>query len=199
MRIALLLCQGLEMNLDCGRLPFDVIIARMSEKIYFTYQHIHETVKSLAMQITNDGYTPDVIVAIGTGGFIPARIMKTFLSIPILTVGIRYYDEDNIRSERPEKVQWIDEVERKLTGKKILLVDEVDDSRVTLSYCLEELLRHKPVEIVVAVIHNKLKEKEASFPEEVKRYYCGEELPDVWICYPWDAEDIAEQDRMAGK
>lgn len=183
--------------MDCGRPPFDVIIARMSEKIYFTYQHIHETVKSLALQITTDGYDPDVIVAIGTGGFIPARIMKTFLSIPILTVGIRYYDEDNIRSERPEKVQWIDEVERKLTGKKILLVDEVDDSRVTLSYCLEELLRHKPSEIAVAVIHNKLKEKEASFPEEVKRYYCGEELPDVWICYPWDAEDIAEQDRMA--
>ncbi len=54
------------------------------------------------------------IVAIGTGGGIPARILKTFISRPILTVGFSYYDENNQPKAVPEKIQWIDEVETKL-------------------------------------------------------------------------------------
>ncbi len=137
------------------------------------------------------------MVAIGTGGFIPARILKTFLKKPILTVGIKYYDDNNIPMEAPRKIQWIDEVEKKLTGKKILLIDEVDDSRVTLEYCLRELLRHRPAEIAVAVLHNKRKVKRGEIPEEVSRYYCGEEHEDRWIVYPWDAEDIDTHDSNA--
>ena len=166
-------------------------------KYYLTYNAIHKTMKSLAERLAASGYRPDVIVAIGTGGFIPARILKTFLKLPILTVGIKYYDEDNKPKEQPETVQWIDEVEKKLKGKRVLLVDEVDDSRITLEYCLKELLRHKPEEIAVMVLHNKKKTKRGTFPEEIKRYYPGEEVEDVWICYPWDAQDIDFQDHQA--
>ena len=166
-------------------------------KYYLTYNSIHKTMKSLAEKLVESGYKADVIVAIGTGGFIPARILKTFIDLPILTVGIKYYDRENKPKEQPETVQWIDEVEKKLKGKRVLLVDEVDDSRVTLEYCLRELLRHDPEEIAVMVLHNKKKAKRGSFPREIKRYYAGEEVEDVWICYPWDADDIDFQDRQA--
>ena len=166
-------------------------------KQYLTYNQIHKTIKKLAGEIKESGFTPDVIVAIGTGGFIPARILKTFINRPILTVGLSYYDENNQPKEAPEKIQWIDEVETKLKGKKILLVDEVDDSRVTLEYCLRELLSHDPEEMAVAVLHNKKKEKKGVIPGEISKYFAGENLEDSWICYPWDAEDIEEQDLNA--
>ncbi|MGC9313690.1 MAG: phosphoribosyltransferase, partial [Sediminispirochaetaceae bacterium] len=105
------------------------------EKMYFTYNDIHKTIKKMAAQIDSAGYEPELMVAIGTGGFIPARMLKTFLNKPIYTVGISYYDLQNKPKDSPQKIQWIDEVEKKLQGKKILLVDEVDDSRVTLEYC----------------------------------------------------------------
>jgi hypothetical protein len=105
---------------------------------------------------------------------------------------------NNKPSESPRKIQWIDEVEKKLTGKRILLVDEVDDSRVTLEYCLRELLSHDPAEIAVAVLHNKVKEKRGSIPDTVSYYFAGEEMEDGWICYPWDAIDIEEQETLAG-
>ena len=169
------------------------------EKLYFTYQHIHHTVAGLADQVRASGFKPDLIVAIGTGGFIPARILKTYMDLPILTVGLRLYGPDNKPAESPQKIQWIDEVEKKLTGRNILLVDEIDDSRVTLEYCLKELLSHDPQEIAVAVLHNKLKEKRGEYPAEVKRIFFGEELEDLWVVYPWDAEDIDAHDRAAGK
>jgi uncharacterized protein len=167
------------------------------EKRYFTYQEIHRTAKSIADHVTALGFDPDVIVAIGTGGFIPARIIRTFLGKPILAVGIAYYDANDKPTEFPRKVQWIEEAERKLSGKKILLVDEVDDSRTTLEYCVRELMNHHPAEIAVAVLHNKNKPKRGAIPPEVSHYIVGEELGDVWIVYPWDAKDIDEHDRNA--
>jgi uncharacterized protein len=160
------------------------------EKYFFTYEDIHKTSLDISKRVKESGFEPDVIVAIGSGGFIPARIMRTFLGKPILAVGVAYYDADDKPCDLPRKVQWIEEAEKKLAGKRILLVDEVDDSRTTLEYCVRELLRHKPAEIAVAVLHNKLKEKHGAVPSEVKRYFAGLEIEDRWVCYPWDALDI---------
>ncbi len=167
------------------------------DKYWFTYEDIHSTIRDLAERIRQSGYEADAIVAIGSGGFIPARILRTYIKKPIWAVGIAYYDDENKPTDTPHKVQWVDEVERKLTGKRILLVDEVDDSRTTLEYCIRELLTHKPASVAVAVLHNKDKEKRGVIPPEVKLYLAGRELEDKWICYPWDALDIEEQNRQA--
>jgi uncharacterized protein len=171
--------------------------AQIQDRYFLSYEHIHLTVQALSVTIRSSGFNPDLIVAIGSGGFIPARILKTFLKIPILTVGISYYGPDNKPCGSPRTIQWIDEVEKKLHGKNVLLVDEVDDSRVTLEYCLRELLHHGPREIAVAVLHNKKKEKKGRLPPEVRRYFAGEELDDKWICYPWDAQDITAHEATA--
>lgn len=164
------------------------------DKYHFSYQDIHRTVASLASCIRAAGYEADVIVAIGSGGYIPARILRTYLDKPILAVGIAYYDKDNKPTSDPRKVQWIEEAERALRGKRILLVDEVDDSRSTLEYCVRELLSHEPASIAVAVLHNKDKPKRGSMPEGVSLYLAGLEIEDRWVCYPWDALDIDAHD-----
>ncbi len=168
-------------------------------KRYFTYDEIHRTVAGLAREIQASGFDPDVTVAIGTGGFIPARILKTYLKKPILTVGVKLYGDDNTIEGGPSKVQWIDEVERKLKGRKVLLVDEVDDTRTTLAYCLRELLSHGPEEIAVAVLHCKDKTKLDQIPAPVTRYWAGQHLEDIWVVYPWDAEDIDAHTAQAGR
>jgi hypoxanthine phosphoribosyltransferase len=81
-------------------------------------------------------------------------------------------------------------------------VDEVDDSRKTLSYAVRELMRdvneqldslpsnvdkeklRKDTVFGVFVVHNKLKPKAAEIPAEVK-YFSGMDIEDVWVDYPW--------------
>jgi uncharacterized protein len=167
------------------------------EPIAFSYNEIHKTVKDLAQRVAASDYDPEVIVAIGSGGYIPARIIKTFLGLPIYTVGISLYLEDHTTLPNPKKIQWIDEVEQELQGRRILLVDEVDDSRTTLEYCIRELLAHDPAAMAVAVLHNKNKHKRGTIPREVKHYWVGQELEDIWVKYPWDADDIDAQDEAA--
>ena len=136
----------------------------MSDKFYVSYNTVHKLVKGLAEKILASGFDPDVIVAIGSGGFIPARIIKTFINRPIYAVGISYYGVDKKHKDHPTKIQWIDEVADQLRGKKVLLIDEVDDTRATLAYCVGELLSYQPEEIAVLVLHNKLKKKGCGVP-----------------------------------
>jgi len=166
-------------------------------RLHFTYNEIHRTVADLARAIRADGFDPDLIVAIGSGGFIPARILRTYLDKPILTVGVRLYSDGDHPEGIPRKIQWIDEVERKLRGRTILLVDEVDDTRTTLAFCLRELLAHGPAEIGVAVLHCKRKAKRDTLPEAVHRYWAGRYLEDRWVVYPWDALDIDAHEAAA--
>ncbi len=168
----------------------------MSDKFYVSYNTVHKLVKGLAEKILASGFDPDVIVAIGSGGFIPARIIKTFINRPIYAVGISYYGVDKKHKDHPTKIQWIDEVADQLRGKKVLLIDEVDDTRATLAYCVGELLSYQPEEIAVLVLHNKLKKKDVEFPPEITRYYPALEIGDQWIKYPWDADDIEEHTRL---
>ncbi|MFA5513323.1 MAG: phosphoribosyltransferase [Sphaerochaetaceae bacterium] len=162
----------------------------MDKYHYVDYSTIHKHVKFLAECVKEANYKSDLIVAIGSGGFIPARILKTFLDLPILAVGISYYALNNKPLNFPQKIQWIDEAQQQLNKKRILLIDEVDDTRTTLLYCIEELLKYNPSEIAVLVLHNKRKKKAGEFPPEVSHYFVAQEIEDLWIKYPWDALDI---------
>ena len=171
------------------------------QKLFVSYADVHRLVEKIAARIQASGWEPDIIVAIASGGFIPARIFKTYLKKDIYVVGLKRYPDDSGSAEAPKKVpvkiQWIDEVERKLEGKKILLVDEVGDTRITLGYCIQELLKNKPAEIRIAVLHQKLKPKSAEYPPAIKFVYEGAQVPDLWIKYPWDAVDIEEHEAAA--
>eukprot|EP00005_Dracoamoeba_jomungandri_P001238 CAMPEP_0174250778 /NCGR_PEP_ID=MMETSP0439-20130205/839_1 /TAXON_ID=0 /ORGANISM="Stereomyxa ramosa, Strain Chinc5" /LENGTH=172 /DNA_ID=CAMNT_0015330933 /DNA_START=60 /DNA_END=578 /DNA_ORIENTATION=+ len=166
------------------------------KKTFLSYNHFHRLIQAKAPQI-KEQFNPEVIVAIGGGGFIPARILRTFLRVPILAVGLELYnDETNEARLKPKKIQWFDEqsgaIER-IKGKRVLVVDEVDDTRTTLQYCIEELKEQDIAEIGVMVVHNKLKEKRGVLPEDIPYFSC-EDIDDSWVVYPWEAIDIAEHD-----
>jgi len=172
-------------------------------KCYFSYAHVHQAITSLVPQIK--AFNPDVIIAIGGGGFIPARMLRTELKIPILAVSLELYDDStNTARKEVKKVQWFDEtsgVGAQVRGRRVLVVDEVDDSRTTLQYCIEELRNtNAPSAVAVCVVHNKDKAKKGILPENVK-YMAGADVPDVWNCYPWDAaaygHSIAEHEELA--
>ena len=165
---------------------FKATKAPIEGKVYFSYADIHDTVVGLVPKIKE--FDPAVIIAIGGGGFIPARMLRTDLKIPILAVTLELYDDStNTVKSNVTKIQWFDEqseVGRKVRGQKVLIVDEVDDTRTTLQYCVEEVIRtNEPSEIAVAVVHNKVKPKQGELPEGVL-YMAGADVEDHWNCYP---------------
>lgn len=172
----------------------------MTTKIWYTYDDIHRVIKNLAEKVQTSGVKYDAMIAIGGGGFIPARILRCFLDIPIYAVTTAYYDSDDEgkTTDEVKKIQWIDPVPEPLRGKNVLVVDEVDDSRVTLEFVLNELSKENFETVGVAVLHEKIKAKAGQLPQGIP-YFSGITVEDWWINYPWDAEDIDEHNRLAAQ
>lgn len=157
-------------------------------RVYFSYAEVHSSVTSLIPQL--QAFKPDVMIAIGGGGFIPARILRTQLKVPIVAISLELYDDNtnSISETGVKRLQWYDETMgpgKLVSGGSVLIVDEVDDSRTTLQYCCEEVIRKSnPSKLGVVVVHNKLKEKKGDLPEGVQ-YFAGDDVPNAWNCYPW--------------
>ncbi|OLL23022.1 Xanthine phosphoribosyltransferase 1 [Neolecta irregularis DAH-3] len=184
---------------------------------------IHKLCQQSAQQILNE-FRPDYMIAIAGGGYIPARILRTFLkrpgakNIPIQAIGLVLYEDHcsgsgEVAGKEVVRTQWLDFSTLSpegLIGKRILIVDEVDDSRRTLHYAVTELGkdisaqaekmgREEETVFGVFVVHNKDKEKVCELPGEVmqSRYWAGETTGDQWICYPWEATDIDDHEGLA--
>ena len=158
-------------------------------KVYFSYADIASAVSSAVPRVKAFG--PDVIVAIGGGGFIPARMLRIECAVPILAVSLELYDDaTKTARDTVELKQWFDEGSgfgKLVRGRRVLIVDEVDDTRTTLQYAVEELRRRNaPAAVAVLVVHNKRKPKRGAVPQDVTYIAC-EHVADHWNCYPWDA------------
>ncbi|KAI0017981.1 phosphoribosyltransferase-like protein [Xylariomycetidae sp. FL0641] len=206
----------------------------MVEKVYVTYNDVHKLCQEAAPKILSS-FQPQLMIAIGGGGYVPARILRSFLkqpgspNIPIQAIGLSLYEElpishpDNSTTgavdqigKKVTRTQWLDLTSlgemKNLVGKRILIVDEVDDTRTTLEYAVKEL--EKDVEVArqklghegektqfsIFVLHNKGKKKKGTLPQEMMdegKYHAARTVGDIWICYPWEATDIEEHDRLA--
>ncbi|MCJ1410801.1 hypoxanthine-guanine phosphoribosyltransferase [Ptychographa xylographoides] len=198
----------------------------MVQKVYVTYNQIHKLCQASAERILND-FKPNLMIAIGGGGYVPARILRSFLkrpgtpNIPIQAIGLSLYEnlgsDDQVEEPgtKVTRTQWLDLSSLQmsnLVGKNILIVDEVDDTRTTLEYAVKEL--EKDVETArkqlggdapktnfsIFVVHNKDKPKRGHLPIDMvkqDRYLAAQTVGDVWICYPWEATDIDEHDKLA--
>ncbi|KAK4461964.1 phosphoribosyltransferase-like protein [Cladorrhinum samala] len=197
----------------------------MVEKLYVTYNDVHNLCQEAAPKILAD-FKPHLMIAIGGGGYVPARILRSFLkqpgspNIPIQAIGLSLYEQlptDTVVEEPGTKVtrtQWLDLTSlgnmSSLVGKRILIVDEVDDTRTTLEYAVKELQKDveearaklnidEKTEFGIFVLHNKDKQKRGTLPADVvnDKYWAARTVGDEWICYPWEAIDIDEHDANA--
>lgn len=114
---------------------------------------VHKLCQASASHILSS-FQPNLMIAIGGGGYVPARILRSFLkrpgspNIPIQAIGLSLYE--TLSSSDPveqlgtkvTRTQWLDlsslEMSN-LVGKNVLIVDEVDDTRTTLEYAVREL------------------------------------------------------------
>lgn len=155
----------------------------MSKKLYFSYDYIHNIIISKMNQVKS--FNPDYILAIGGGGLIPARIIRSYIDKPILVVTLASYDDDKY-NDSVKIIQWIND---NFENKKILIVDEIDDTRRTLEFCINKLKDiNNANNIGVFVVHNKLKDKCNQLKDIY--YVSGEDIEDKWVVYPWDSTEL---------
>lgn len=144
-----------------------------------------ETCDHVAKAVLKAGVEVDTVVAVARGGFMPARFLCDFLDVSrLLSIKVAHY-EAGARSAGGATVEY--PLGGNIEGRRVLLVDDVNDSGDTLQAALTHLREQSPAELHSAVLHEKATTTcAADFKAEVIREW-------RWVLYPWAVVEDAGQ------
>ena len=136
-------------------------------------------IRSLAQMIADDGYKPDMILAIARGGLFAAGSLGYALSVKNLYVmNLEFYSGVEERLDMPIMLPpYMDKVD--LTGAKVLVADDVADTGHTLK-AVHEFCQDVVDESRTAVLYQKSHSLVTC--DYVWKY------TDAWINFPWSSE-----------
>lgn len=138
------------------------------------WEEIYDMCFELAKEIKRSGYSPDIIVGIARGGWIPARIISDILeNSNLASMRTEFYTDVAKTSAKPRITQ---NVSASVAGKKVLVVDDVADTGESLHLVRETLTKQLASEVRIATLH--CKPKSVLKPD----YYVKE--TEAWIVYP---------------
>jgi hypoxanthine phosphoribosyltransferase len=149
-----------------------------------TWEEVYRLCRELARQLRSTGAPNDLIVAIGRGGYIPGRLLSDMLGISDLTsLKIEHYR--GAQKQREALVRY--PLNADVTGRRVLLLDDVCDSGDTFAVAVEHLRQFgTPASLHTAAMHLK------TVSEFVPDYYAGTISEWRWIIYPWAVnEDLS--------
>ena len=131
----------------------------------------------LSHAIRASGYRPDLVVAIGRGGFVPARVVCDQLLLQMLTsMKIEHW---GIAAEKKEKTVVRFPLSVDVKDLKVLIIDDITDTGETLQVAVEYVEGGGPAEIRTGVLQHKFT---SAFSPDYYAEYMDEWR---WVIYPW--------------
>jgi uncharacterized protein len=153
------------------------------EYLPFSWKDTEKSIGSISEKIFSSGFKPDVLVAISRGGLIPARLLSDCLNVPLLyTVRISFYTSVGIRKEEPEITQPLSV---DVTGKAVLIVDDVSDSGKSLVLADKYVRSLHPAQAKTATLHFK--------PGSIFKPDFFDSTTEAWVVYPWEKDEFFRQ------
>jgi hypothetical protein len=142
-----------------------------------TWNELHENIKEIAKKIKKDKFQPDIVIALSRGGFVPARVLCDLMIIKDL-VSIKV-DHWGVTAAKDGKAHLRYPIDVDLTGKKVLIADDITDSGESMIIAKEFVEKLNPKEIRTAAIFHI---KHSKF---VPDYY-SKKIDWVWVMWPWN-------------
>jgi xanthine phosphoribosyltransferase len=160
------------------------------KKVYYSWQDVEHQTQEILRQLQRDAWRPDYVVGLTRGGLMPANLISQYLECPMECLKVSLRDDAN----QPESNLWM--AEDAFEQKRILIVDDINDSGATLNWIKEDWMSSalpdnpKWNEIwgdtvrVATLVDNEASASELTVSYTAVGLNKAEE--DVWIVFPWE-------------
>ncbi len=141
-----------------------------------SWDESYRLAKILARKIKSSGFKADLVIGIARGGLVPARVVCDFLlQKDLAAIKVEHWGiAATLGKARIKFPLPID-----ISGKKILIVDDVADTGDTFSVIMDYIKEKNPSEVKTAVLHYK------TCSTCVPDYWAEMQEKWMWIIYPW--------------
>ena len=147
------------------------------ESVLYSEQELQDCVKRIAGEITRDfaGKEP-IFVGVLKGSFIfIADLMRHVdLHCSVDFMAVSSYGSGSVTTGA---VKINKDLTANIEGKPVIMVEDILDSGLTLSYLTKYLMQRKPASISIATLLDKPARRKA----DVKPDYVGFEVPDAFV------------------
>lgn len=156
----------------------------MAEKLIIKFDEYLDTVEKLALTISQN-YKPTVLVGIMRGAAPIIDILSRILKLPTAYIVIQSYSGSGIENKQGELIfaRDISSIASNIDYERVLLVDDLSDTGLTLNKSIEWLKQYEPVKNYIKEIKTAClwKKKSSSFTPD----FCPVILnSDPWIIQP---------------
>jgi len=143
------------------------------------WSQIYDMLLNLAEKIRKSGFKPDVIVGVSRGGWPPARVLSDLLSNSNLAnVRAEFYLGVAETKGEPSLTQ---PVSIGVSGKKVLVVDEVADTGKSLKLVIKHIFERGAKEVRIAAVYYK--------PWSVVKPDFYDRETSCWVVFPWEVKE----------
>ena len=134
--------------------------------------------RKIARKIKKSGFIPDLVIGVARGGLVPARIVCDFLhQKDLASMKVEHWGIAATNGTARIKFPLPEEID--ISGKRILVVDDVADTGDTYHIILAHLNERSPAEVRTAVLQYK------TCSTFVPDYWGEKHDAWKWIIYPW--------------
>jgi hypoxanthine phosphoribosyltransferase len=145
--------------------------------VLFSEEIIRERVKELAQMISEDYSDVEELLLVGIlrGCYIFLADLSRFMTIPrsIDFMAVSSYEHDTTRGA----LRLVMDTRIDISGRHVLIVEDIVDSGHTLHYLLDMLAARDPASLKSCVFLRKRERLE----REVHIDYLGFDIPDLWV------------------
>ena len=156
----------------------------MAEKLIINFDEYTKIVEKLAIEIHNN-YKPTVLVGIMRGAAPILDILSRILKLPIAYIVIQSYSGKKMEDQQGELMfaREISSLAKNEDFERVLLVDDLSDTGLTLNKSIEWLKKYEPTKNFIKEVKTAClwKKKSSTFEPD----YCPVKLEsDPWIVQP---------------
>jgi hypoxanthine phosphoribosyltransferase len=150
-----------------------------AEREILTWERFGTATRALATEIAEDGYRPDVVLAIARGGLTVAGALAYALAVKnCFAMNVEFYTSVNERLDVPVVLPpTLDVID--IRGMRVLIADDVADTGKTLELVRKEISEHV-AEARTAVLYHK--------PWSVISPEYAWMRTERWINFPWSCD-----------
>ena len=171
----------------------------MADKLTVSFEEYIKIVEKLAIQIHNN-YKPTVLVGIMRGAAPIIDILSRILKLPIAYIVIQSYSGKGMEDQQGQ-LMFAREISSLANDKdfnKVLLIDDLSDTGLTLNKSIDWLKKYEPVKNYIKDIKTAClwKKKSSKFNPD----YCPVMLnSDPWIVQPTEHYEELSIDKIISK